>query len=32
MLNKSSLQADIEKVLNDQVPDRDVEQLKEILK
>ena len=32
MLNKSSLQADIEKVLNDQVPDRDIEALKEIEK
>ena len=30
MLNKRSLQADIEKVLNDQVPDKDVEKLKEI--
>ncbi len=32
MLNKRSLQADIEKVLNDQVPDKDVEKLKEIEK
>ena len=32
MLNKRSLAADIEKVLNDQVPDKDVEKLKEIEK
>ena len=32
MLNKRSLATDIEKVLNDQVPDKDVEKLKEIEK
>ena len=32
MLNKRSLAADIEKVLNDQVPDKDVEKLIEIEK
>ena len=32
MLNKNSLAQEIEKVLNDQVPDRDVEQLKAIEK
>ena len=32
MLNKSSLQTDIEKVLNDQVPDRDIVALEAIEK
>ena len=32
MLNKKGLAADIEKILNDQVPDKDVEKLKEIEK
>ena len=32
MLNKSSLAKDLEKLLNDQVPNKDVEKLKEIEK
>ena len=32
MLNKMNLASDLEKLLNDQVPDRDVENLKEIEK